>query len=34
MTDKPNILNSDVANAIDFAVSASLNNKFAVTSQD
>jgi hypothetical protein len=34
MTDKPNILNSDVANAIDFAISASLNNTFAVTSQD
>jgi hypothetical protein len=33
-TDKPNILDSDVANAIDGAVSASLNNKFAATSQD
>jgi hypothetical protein len=33
-TDKPNILDSDVANAIDGAVSASLNNKFAAASQD
>jgi hypothetical protein len=32
--DKPNILDSDVANAIDGAVSASLNNKFAVVSQN
>jgi hypothetical protein len=34
MADKLNILNSDVANAIDCAVSASLNNKFAAASQD
>jgi hypothetical protein len=33
-TDKPNILDSDVANAIDGVVSASLNNKFAAASQD
>jgi hypothetical protein len=32
--DKPNILDSDVANAIDGAVSASLNNKFVVVSQN
>jgi hypothetical protein len=32
-TDKSNILDSDVANAIDDALSASLNNKFAVVSQ-
>jgi hypothetical protein len=34
MADKLNILDSDVANAIDCAVSASLNNKFAAASQD
>jgi hypothetical protein len=33
-TDKPNILDSDVANVIDDAVSASLNNKFTAVSQD
>jgi hypothetical protein len=32
--DKPNILNSDVANAIDGAISAILNNKFAAASQN
>jgi hypothetical protein len=32
--DKPNILNSDVANAIDGVVSASLNNKFVAVSQN
>jgi hypothetical protein len=34
MADKPNILNLDVANAIDDAVSANLNNKFVAMSQD
>jgi hypothetical protein len=32
--DKPNILDLDVANAIDGALSATLNNKFAVVSQN
>jgi hypothetical protein len=34
MVDKPNVLDSNVANAIDGAVSASLNNKFAAVSQN
>jgi hypothetical protein len=34
MTDKPNILDLDVANEIDGAISASLNNKFAAASQN
>jgi hypothetical protein len=33
-TDKPSILDSDVANAIDGVVSSSLNNKFVAVSQD
>jgi hypothetical protein len=32
-SDKFNILSSDVANAIDGDISASLNNKFAVVSE-
>jgi hypothetical protein len=34
MANKPNVLDSDVANAIDGAVSASLNNKFDAMSQN